>query len=166
MKKIKKKLDLSVAREKIALIKKYKMITSAFFIIGFPEETEEQVQETIEFIMTSGLDRMQLGVFVPLPGSEEFNNIFEKNNPARYEANVRRYLYEGYVPNFLKHLKMEEIQSYYRKAILQFHSKPSVILSFIKDARPSQVADIFKHPGLRKLFIRHRSKKEYIDLNA
>jgi len=40
------------------------------FMIGFPEETREQLQETLDFIMHSGLDYVKLSITQPLAGSE------------------------------------------------------------------------------------------------
>ncbi|MCP4147941.1 MAG: radical SAM protein, partial [bacterium] len=52
----------------IALLKEYGILTYGSFIIGFPGETEETVQETIRFIREGGLDffRAQLWYCEPI----------------------------------------------------------------------------------------------------
>jgi anaerobic magnesium-protoporphyrin IX monomethyl ester cyclase len=54
--------------EGIALLKQYGITTMGNFIIGFPGETEETVQDTGEFIKTAGLDfyRTQLWYYEPI----------------------------------------------------------------------------------------------------
>ena len=45
-----------------------------YFIIGFPGETKETIQESIEFIKKSGIDQAQFYTFIPLPGNEVYRN--------------------------------------------------------------------------------------------
>jgi anaerobic magnesium-protoporphyrin IX monomethyl ester cyclase len=52
----------------IGLLKKYGIVTFGDFIVGFPGETDETVQDTVNFIETSGLDffRAQLWYCEPI----------------------------------------------------------------------------------------------------
>jgi len=47
----------------VALMKKYNIITYASFIIGFPGETEGTIQDTKNFIETSGIDFYNVKIF-------------------------------------------------------------------------------------------------------
>jgi len=51
---------------------------TGYFIIGFPGETKETIQETIDFIKESDIDQAQVYTFTPLPGCEV------ARNPERY----------------------------------------------------------------------------------
>jgi len=55
-KTIKKNIDLDKARKVIKDANDLGYWTAATFILGFPEETEEQINDTYEFAMTSGID--------------------------------------------------------------------------------------------------------------
>lgn len=55
-KKIKKNIDLEKAKKVIKDANDLGYWTSATFITGFPEETEEQTQDTFNFAKTSGID--------------------------------------------------------------------------------------------------------------
>lgn len=71
--KIKKNLNLDKAREIIRIANKLGYWTSATFIVGFPEETIWQQNDTFEFAKTSGLD---FPIFYNLqiqPGTELWN---------------------------------------------------------------------------------------------
>ena len=49
--------------------KKYNIVSRAFFIIGFPGETEETLKETKEFIEKADPDQYFVSNFVPYPGT-------------------------------------------------------------------------------------------------
>lgn len=74
--------------------KKYGITTRAFFIIGFPGETEQTIRETKQFIIDADPDQYFASNFVPYPGtdcgdnpskygitrvSEDFNNYYQVN---------------------------------------------------------------------------------------
>lgn len=140
--KIKKKLDLGLVEEKVRLLKKYNILPSGFFMLGFPEETEKTIRETVDFILKSSLPRMQICVYVPLPGSESFDKVFGIDDREKYEENVRRFLCEGYIPEVRREVTPEAIKKEYWETLVKFYSKPSVVFSVIAHMRPRQVKDI------------------------
>lgn len=165
LKKIKKKINLDLVKEKVNLLKKYNILTSGFFIVGFPSETEDNLEETANFITKSPLERMQISVFAPYPGSEDFNNIFGGKGSEKYADNIKKYLNEDYMPDILKYLNIDIIQKHYRNTILKFYFRPSVILSFIKNVTIRQIKDIFMHPGFRNIFLfKRKAEKTYVEL--
>lgn len=166
MKRLRKRLDLDIVDEKVKILKKHKILASGFFIIGFPDETMEELKETIDFILKSPLERMQISVFAPYPGSEAFSKIFDSGNKEKYTKNIRKYLNEEYMPHFLQNLDIYTIQKYYNNVILRFYLKPTIIKSLIKNITLRQIKDITEHPSFRRIF--HRKKKEndiYVELN-
>lgn len=58
------------------------LITIGYFIIGFPGETKETIQETLEFIDKSGIDQAQCYMFTPLPGTDVYKN------PEKYGVKI------------------------------------------------------------------------------
>ena len=46
-----------------------------YFILGFPGETRQTIEKTMEFIEKSGIDQAQFYMFIPLPGSEVYKNL-------------------------------------------------------------------------------------------
>lgn len=47
------------------------------FVIGFPEETKEQIEQTTQFIMASGLDYAKISILQPHPGTDIYG-VFER----------------------------------------------------------------------------------------
>jgi radical SAM superfamily enzyme YgiQ (UPF0313 family) len=56
-------------RRAIELLKDAHIQTSGDFIIGSPEETDQEIAQTYEFIRNSRLDFVTVNVFSPLPGT-------------------------------------------------------------------------------------------------
>lgn len=54
--------------------KEYGMISRAFFIIGFPGETKETLEDTKNFIIKSDPSQVFVSSFVPYPGTDVYNN--------------------------------------------------------------------------------------------
>ena len=70
---VKKPLNLEKAMKIANYIKKKKIQTNAFYIFGFPGETEEQMQETFKFANKLQTDMAYFFVANPLPGTEMYN---------------------------------------------------------------------------------------------
>jgi anaerobic magnesium-protoporphyrin IX monomethyl ester cyclase len=64
--------------------------TKAYFIVNFPGETEETVEETLRFAEETRPDKWLLSSFAPLPGSDTFQN------PDRYGINWMSSNWEDY----------------------------------------------------------------------
>ena len=85
-KEILKKIRKGVTKEQISkcfrLLKKHKIRNKGFFIIGFPWETEESIDKTIEFAKELDPDRVQFSVAVPFPGTELRKELHKLNIPV------------------------------------------------------------------------------------
>ncbi len=70
---IHKPFKLDKALEVSRILRRMKLGTYGFFIIGFPGETKEQILNTIKFARKLNLDRISVFVANPLPGTEIFD---------------------------------------------------------------------------------------------
>jgi len=61
---------LSKVQDVTALLRKKKVYVRAFFIIGFPGETMEEIEETISFMKSVGFNWNAIMIATPLKGSE------------------------------------------------------------------------------------------------
>ena len=57
-------------RKAIEICKKYNLYVVGYIMIGNPEETEEDLQESFDFMMNPGIDLVQVYQTTPLPGTE------------------------------------------------------------------------------------------------
>lgn len=78
LKLMKKGITTEKAMEAFRLARKVGIRTQAFFLFGLPGETEETVQETIEFAKKIKPGSAQFAVAIPHPGTELFETTTEK----------------------------------------------------------------------------------------
>tara|TARA_B100000315_G_scaffold260430_1_gene321742 strand:+ start:3065 stop:4933 length:1869 start_codon:yes stop_codon:yes gene_type:complete len=75
---IKKGLNLDNLKKNVRLLQKYNINTSAFFIIGFPDETVEMINNSKEFAKELGVDWIAVNTPVPIYGSEFYEEVVNK----------------------------------------------------------------------------------------
>jgi magnesium-protoporphyrin IX monomethyl ester (oxidative) cyclase len=75
---IKKPLNLDKVREVNKIARELGIFRIAFFILGFPGETKEQMMDTIKFSRELRLDLSSIFIFNPLPGSELFEECLRR----------------------------------------------------------------------------------------
>ncbi len=66
----KMQIDLGKAKEVIAECNRQGIWTHASFIIGFPDEGKEEIEQTIRFAIDSGLDNCRFFLATPYPGTD------------------------------------------------------------------------------------------------
>jgi radical SAM superfamily enzyme YgiQ (UPF0313 family) len=74
-----KPLKIEKAIEVIDLLQKYDIYVRAFFILGFPTETKEQMEETIQFMLDNRINWNGIGMLKPISGSE-IREVCEDSN--------------------------------------------------------------------------------------
>lgn len=70
---IKKPLNLEKVKELIGWINEYGFETDAFFVVGFPGETKEQLNNTFRFASRLKVDNVTFYLATPYPGTELYN---------------------------------------------------------------------------------------------
>jgi radical SAM superfamily enzyme YgiQ (UPF0313 family) len=86
LKLMKKPFPHRRALELVKEMNKTNITTQACFVLGYPQETDEDLQKTEKYIQTltrAGLDEIALFILTPVPGSfvfQEYYNINELND--------------------------------------------------------------------------------------
>jgi anaerobic magnesium-protoporphyrin IX monomethyl ester cyclase len=75
--KMKKRITLDRAREAIGLCNELGIKSQAFFLFGVPGETEESIQQSIDFAKELGASTVQFAVAIPQPGSPLYKECTE-----------------------------------------------------------------------------------------
>ncbi len=124
-------------------------ITSrTFFILGFPGETKETIEETKAFIEETNPDQFFISNFVPYPGTDVWNNP-EKYGITSISKNFENYYqidktYSGSVnieTKFLTKDEFKKLELNFRKWIINRKWEGSLLES----------EDIIKREGINKL---------------
>jgi len=76
---VKKRLKIDSIYPAIANAKKAGMLVHTFWVLGFPGETYEEIQETVDFAMHSGADSFSFAILSPLPGTPIYKNVIRNN---------------------------------------------------------------------------------------
>ncbi len=149
LKKIKKKINTKTIREQVNLIKKSQIIPQGLFMIGFPGETEAEIEKTIDFAIELDIDKTNFSIFMPLPGTESFDDLIENgylNLEKMNWDNMKpdRVIFErpGVSGKILK--KMQ------KKAYLKFYFRPKPLIRIFQEF-------VVKDGGLKALFSKAKS---------
>jgi len=117
--------EQSVAAVKKA--KKHKLRALGAFIIGFPEETNDDIKETMKFSKKVGVDYAQFTIATPYPGTRLWKYAISKNLILTF--NWRKYTTLDPVMK-LKNFTTQQITKLLQKAYISFYIRP---LYLIKD---------------------------------
>ncbi|RJP80621.1 MAG: radical SAM protein [Candidatus Zixiibacteriota bacterium] len=125
-KAIRKNLDLEKARANIEKANKLGYFLGGFFILGFPDETEEEAWQTINFALNSKLHTANFFILTPFPNTEVWDQALSAGMPVN--ASFEHY-YQVSVN--LSRVPSERLEELRRKAIARFFLNPVRILRFI-----------------------------------
>ena len=78
LKKMNRDIPLDVVRQAVRWTKEEGLVTLGFFIIGFPEETENDLKETMRFALELDCDFIQVNKMVPQPPSPVYRELVER----------------------------------------------------------------------------------------
>jgi radical SAM superfamily enzyme YgiQ (UPF0313 family) len=122
----------------ISWTRKVGIKSKGFFMMGNFMETEETLQQTIDFAKRIKLDDFHATFLTPLPGSEIYEMADQYGEFDRNWDKMSMW-FPVFVPTGLK---KETLESYRKKAFLEFYVRPSIILSYLTNIRT--VSDIRK----------------------
>lgn len=110
---IKKDVDKNQIKSIITLAHKMGFYQVGFFLIGFYEETKEDIKETIRFASSLELDEAHFSIVTPLPGSEYYKQVKKLIRSYDYHSSKNANI-------DAKHLKKKDIETLRNKAYIQF----------------------------------------------
>ena len=76
---INKNLPIETIMPSIDNAKKAGMLVHTYWIIGYPGETYEEIQKTVDFAMNCGADSFSFAILNPLPGTPIYRQVLKEN---------------------------------------------------------------------------------------
>ena len=76
---VNKRLPLETIKPAIEKAKRAGLLVHTFWILGYPGETHEEMQKTIDFAMSSGADSFTFSVLTPLSGTPIYRKVLKEN---------------------------------------------------------------------------------------
>ncbi len=115
--RMKKGMKLSDVEKDLQICKKIGIITLCYFIVGFPDETEEELKKTCELVNRISYTKFVCSYFSPLPGSEIFDKLVAegRHTPAKNMRECQKTkIFYSPKPNLskVKTLDLKVVRSY------------------------------------------------------
>lgn len=126
---IKKGIRLDEAEQAVRWTKEAGILTLGYFIMGFPTETGETLQETINFSCKLLLDDISIFFLTPFPGTEIYRTAESYGALDKDWGKMSLFTDPSFIPNGLT---KEKLISFRKKALLKFYLRPRIILSYLK----------------------------------
>lgn len=151
LKVTKKCVSLETIREKTDLIKRVtKIKVTGFFMLGHPEETIEEVEETINFACSLNIDRANFFNFSPFPGIVEYDKLKREGKVIK---NWYDSLYINSVVYTPKNISKKDLVRLQRKAFWKFYTRPRILINILREIKSfSQFKVVFKK-SMRLVFV-------------
>ncbi len=133
--KMGKKTTLEQIRQTVNDFKKAGMKIYNYFVIGLPWETEETVNDTVDFAIELNSDFINFYTAVAFPGTKFYNYAVE--NSLADSSNVLELFNDVYYYPVTSghHLSKERIFELHKKAVKKYYLRPEFILKTLLSIR-------------------------------
>ncbi|HWQ44685.1 MAG TPA: radical SAM protein, partial [Methanosarcina barkeri] len=95
LKLMNKNINTAIIRRGVEMFKSNGMACAGFFIVGYPGETIETIEETFDFALSLELDEISFNVPYPLPGSKLYERVSEISEDDWTIENETKFLYKS-----------------------------------------------------------------------
>ena len=95
LKLMNKRIDTAKVRRGVEVFNNNDIDCAGFFIVGYPGETIETIEDTFEFALSLGLDESSFNVPYPLPGSKLYERVSGVSDDDWTIENETRFLYKS-----------------------------------------------------------------------
>ena len=146
---INKKMDLEDYIHAAELARSIHLGVNAFFVIGFAEETWEDIHETIRFarrLKSMGCKGFWFSLASPFPGTRLYN-MYKEEGLFPEEIDYRRFRSVDYVISH-PHFTAGEIKEFRRKVMKDFSPRFTILHTILNAAR----LVVIDHPLFLKKF--------------
>jgi len=124
-----KKETLKNAVESAYLCKKAGIEVEGAFILGYPGETIQSLEDTIRFAIDLDIDTAAFFIAIPYPGTDLFD-LAVKNGYLKETIDWREFAPVSNLesPMIIPNISLENLQKYKRKAFQSFYLRPKYLL--------------------------------------
>jgi len=128
LKLMKKGTNVSQIKSAIKMIRSVGIEVAGFFILGYPGENRDEIEETIRLACSLDLIRANFFTYLPFPGTESFNEL--QDNGELDKVNWDNFYFAS-APYISSGLTWQEIKKYQRKAFFKFFLRPRIFIKNI-----------------------------------
>lgn len=152
LKLLKKNFTTDDVRRAVTLANNAGLEIDGMFMIGLPEETEETINQTVDFAIKLKLRYAILNIFVPYPGCELWDTLMSQDKISFRSWNefTSYPTYSGgepvYVPDSLSKETLMKLQT---RAMKRYYLRPRFIFHELKNFKLDKIAHYLE--GIRGL---------------
>lgn len=133
--RIKKDITLEQVRNAVKYAHTSNMTVRAYFMLGFPFETREDIERTIQFAKNSDIDFSQFSYVTPFPGTELYDICLKRgdfSDPGWLEYNASVFHEPVILPDGMS---KEDLKNCLKKAYREFYLRPGLWYRLIRDMK-------------------------------
>jgi len=131
---IDKRVTVDRIREKAEMIAHCSRIRlTGYFMIGFLDETEEEIVETIRFACRLPLRKANFNIVIPIPGTRIFDDLIQSGRLEMEKINWDT-LTSDQVAFKRNHVSGKRLLKLQRRSYIQFYGRPSIALDLAREA--------------------------------
>jgi radical SAM superfamily enzyme YgiQ (UPF0313 family) len=119
------------ARAAVAQAKRLGLEVLTYFMIGFPDETEREAQDTLRFAMELDPDYVAFAVLIPYPGTEVYRQALERGiiKDDFWSSFVRSPEPDFVIPSVIENcMTRREMIRFVNRAHFKFYWRPKRVL--------------------------------------
>jgi radical SAM superfamily enzyme YgiQ (UPF0313 family) len=114
----------------VAHCRRFGIVTAAFYVFGFLEDTWESIGATIEYAAELGSTVAQFKILTPYPGTP----LYKRLEPLIVETDYERF--DGFTPTFRHpHLTADQLTFLLGAAYTRFYMRPSYLANYLRIRR-------------------------------
>jgi len=125
------------ARQAIRLCREHGVRSHAFFVLGFPWDTEESIRETVRFALELDPDFFDFNLAYPIPGTELYRMVVDEGL-----CDMQRLKRGGYSVAAVRTrtVSAERLEHLRRQALWQLYLRPRYVIRTLRGAGSPRIA--------------------------
>lgn len=141
---VNKRITLEQSYNAVEMTKKAGILPVGLFMIGFPDETEDDIIQTFKFACRLNIDYVKFSILTPMPGSILFDRLkqsgkikhFDWKNYTTFNPSPDNFVYH---PDNLSPKKLIKLQ---KKGLRMFYLNPKRIYNHIFKIKSLSLSDM------------------------
>lgn len=134
-----KKITVAQVEEKVRLVRQAGILPHAFFMLGYPEETPEDIQATLRLALRLPLIGAHFSSYRPLPGTLSAAELIARGEISDFDFSPGKSTFASvvYAP---KGQTIEQIKDFQKHMLLHFYLRPGILWLYLRE--------LLRHPGM------------------
>ena len=129
---MKKNLMTETIEKKTEMIHKERLEMIGFFILGYPGETVEDINTTIDFACKLPLKRAGFSIYKPFPGTEAYNELNRQGKIKNLDWEKFSLDKIAWTPEGISEKRLKNLR---RKAFFKFYLRPHIMLKILSEIK-------------------------------